>query len=232
METHILVVDDEPEIADLVEVYLKSEGYQVHKCFTVAQALACVEEHKIDLAILDVMMPRMDGFALTRKIRETSGIPLIILSAKGKEEDRVRGLETGADVYMTKPFQPGALVAQVQASLRRAGTYAGREPAPERWLSGGGLWVDLETLTVSKNGETLPLTSTELKLLLKLMKSPGRVFTKAQLYSCLNGEGLRSDDNTIMVHISNLREKIEVNPKEPKYIKVVWGIGYKMEKYK
>ena len=130
---------------------------------------------------------------------------------------------------MTKPFQPGALVAQVQASLRRVGAYSSREPAPERWLSGGGLWVDLESLTVSKNGETLPLTSTELKLLLKLMKSPGRVFTKAQLYSCLNGEGLRSDDNTIMVHISNLREKIEEDPRRPALIRTIRGIGYKFD---
>lgn len=226
---NILIAEDDFDIADLIRMYLENSGYQVFLAENGEKALEVMEQTPIDLAILDVMMPRMDGFALTRKIRETSGIPLIILSAKGKEEDRVRGLETGADVYMTKPFQPGALVAQVQASLRRVGAYSSREPAPERWLSGGGLRVDLENLTVSKNGETLPLTSTELKLLLKLMKSPGRVFTKAQLYSCLNGEGLRSDDNTIMVHISNLREKIEEDPRRPALIRTIRGIGYKFD---
>ena len=176
MKGNILIAEDDFDIADLIRMYLENSGYQVFLAENGEKALEVMEQTPIDLAILDVMMPRMDGFALTRKIRETSGIPLIILSAKGKEEDRVRGLETGADVYMTKPFQPGALVAQVQASLRRVGIDiridSSREPAPERWLSGGGLWVDLENLTVSKNGETLPLTSTELKLLLKLMKSP------------------------------------------------------------
>ena len=231
MHERILIAEDDFDIANLIRIYLEKNGYTVYLADNGIKALEIMEKQAVELAILDVMMPKMDGFELTRKIRSTSSIPLIILSAKGKEEDRIRGLETGADVYMTKPFQPGALVAQVQASLRRYHNYAQDENNKNRWLSAGSLRIDLENLSLTKNGEPVPLTSTELKILVKLMKSPGRVFTKAQLYNCINGEALRSDDNTMMVHISNLREKIEDDPRHPVYIRTIRGIGYKFDGY-
>ena len=218
MHERILIAEDDFDIANLIRIYLEKNGYTVYLADNGIKALEILEKQAVELAILDVMMPKMDGFELTRKIRSTSSIPLIILSAKGKEEDRVRGLET-------------ALVAQVQASLRRYHHYAQDENNKNRWLSAGSLRIDLENLSLTKNGEPVPLTSTELKILVKLMKSPGRVFTKAQLYNCINGEALRSDDNTMMVHISNLREKIEDDPRHPVYIRTIRGIGYKFDGY-
>lgn len=229
MHERILIAEDDFDIANLIRIYLENSGYTVYLAENGVKALEILEKQAIELAILDVMMPKMDGFELIRQIRYLSSIPLIILSAKGKEEDRVRGLEIGADVYMTKPFQPNALVAQVQASLRRYQRCFQNDNSKNRWLTAGALCMDLENLSLSKNGEAIPLTSTELKILLKLMKSPGRVFTKAQLYNCINGEALRSDDNTMMVHISNLREKIEDDPRHPIYIRTIRGIGYKFD---
>ncbi|HIS50706.1 MAG TPA: response regulator transcription factor [Candidatus Gallacutalibacter pullistercoris] len=229
MKGRILVAEDDFDIANLIRMYLENSGYSICIAENGERALEILEQAPVDLAILDVMMPKMDGIELTRHIRRQSNIPLIILSAKGKEEDRVRGLETGADVYMTKPFLPGELVAQVQASLRRARSVLQEEAPGPRGVHAGALRMDLESLTLTKNGMIVPLTSTELKILLKLMSSPGRVFTKAQLYGCINGEALRSDDNTVMVHISNLREKIEDDPRKPVYIRTIRGIGYKFD---
>ena len=229
MKGNILIAEDDFDIADLIRMYLENSGYQVFLAENGEKALEVMEQTPIDLAILDVMMPRMDGFALTRKIRETSGIPLIILSAKGKEEDRVRGLETGADVYMTKPFQPrrpggtGTGQSAAGGSLFQPGTCAGTL-AVRRWTVGGSGKPD----RFQKRGNTAPdLHGAEAAA--QTDEISGRVFTKAQLYSCLNGEGLRSDDNTIMVHISNLREKIEEDPRRPALIRTIRGIGYKFD---
>ena len=234
MEHTILIAEDDTDIAGLLRIYLENSGYGVLIAENGVEALEILQQHQeISLAILDVMMPKMDGFTLTGEIRKISNIPLIILSAKAKEEDRVHGLEIGADIYMTKPFQPGELVAQAQASLRRfykLGGNVSAEGEPVKRLCIGDLCADLEHFTLSQNGMPIPVTATELKILLKMMKSPGRVSTKAQLYQAINGEdGVRSDDNTMMVHISNLREKIEEDPKHPKYIKTIRGIGYKFD---
>lgn len=233
MEHKILVAEDDADIAGLLRIYLENSGYGVLIAENGVEALELLRQNRVSLAILDVMMPKMDGFTLTGEIRKISNIPLIILSAKGKEEDRVHGLEIGADIYMTKPFQPGELVAQVQASLRRfyqlGGNATGDGETVKR-LRIGDLCIDLEHFTLSRNGLPIPVTATELKILLKMMKSPGRVFTKSQLYQAITGEGgMKSDDNTMMVHISNLREKIEEDPRRPQYIKTIRGIGYKFD---
>lgn len=233
MEHKILVAEDDADIAGLLRIYLENSGYSVLIAENGVEALELLRQNRVSLAILDVMMPKMDGFTLTGEIRKISNIPLIILSAKGKEEDRVHGLEIGADIYMTKPFQPGELVAQVQASLRRfyqLGGNATTDGETVKRLRIGDLCIDLEHFTLSRNGLPIPVTATELKILLKMMKSPGRVFTKSQLYQAITGEdGMKSDDNTMMVHISNLREKIEEDPRHPQYIKTIRGIGYKFD---
>lgn len=233
MEHTILIAEDDVDIAGLLRIYLENSGYGVLIAENGVEALELLRQHRVSLAILDVMMPKMDGFTLTEEIRKISNLPLIILSAKGKEEDRVHGLEIGADIYMTKPFQPGELVAQVQASLRRfyqLGSNVPGEAEPVKRLRVGDLCVDLEHFTLSRNGLPVPVTSAELKILLKMMKFPGRVFTKAQLYQAVSGEeGMKGDDSTMMVHISNLREKIEDDPKHPIYIKTIRGIGYKFD---
>ena len=229
-EHTILVAEDDRDIAQLIRMYLTRYGYRVLLADNGIGALELLRSESVSLAILDVMMPGMDGFELTRQLRTFSNIPLIILSARTKEEDRICGLDLGADVYMSKPFRPDELMAQVQASLRRYYRLGGStEPEAQKYLRIGDLCVDLEQLTLTRDGELIPLTSTELKILVLLMKTPGRVYTKAQLYRAINGDWLRTDDNTMMVHISNLREKIERDPKKPVYIKTIRGIGYKLD---
>lgn len=176
-------------------------------------------------------MPKINGYELTKTVRQFSNVPIIILSAKSSDNDRILGLNIGADAYITKPFNPMEVIAQINASLRRfyhLGSDAA-ENKKERYITIGELCVDLENFILTKNNVTVPLTSTELKILIKLMSSPGRVYTKAQLYACINGEFFETDDNTMMVHISNLREKIEDDPKNPKYIKTIRGLGYKID---
>lgn len=231
MNYKILVAEDDPDIVDLLRLYLESNGYEVFSADNGEDALELLEKTPIDLAVLDIMMPKMDGYELTKRIRQNSNIPIIILSAKSKDNDRILGLNIGADSYITKPFNPMEIIAQIQANLRRYYQLGGDSSQTEDSdiLTLDDLCLDLDKFVFTKKGEIIFLTPTELKILTKLMKSPGRVYTKAQLYQCINGEYFDNDDNTMMVHISNLREKIEEDPKNPKYIKTIRGLGYKIE---
>ena len=231
-ETRILVVDDEQEIADLLELYLISDGYQVVKSSDALEGLAIMEREKIDLVLLDIMMPKMDGLEMCRRIREKHNVPIIMVSAKTQELDKIVGLTTGADDYVTKPFTPMELLARVNSQLRRYRMFAeklrDREENQNIHVI-GGLELNEDTVEVSVDGEPVRLTPIEYKILLLLMKSPGRVFSAEEIYERVWNEKAINTD-TIMVHIRNIREKIESCPKEPKYLKVVWGVGYKIEK--
>ena len=195
------------------------------------EAMEILEKEAVDLALLDLMMPRMNGYELTKKIREMSNIPIIILTAKNQDSDKILGLNIGADDYLTKPFNPLEIIARVRSNLRRFYDLNTEKAVKqeENTLVQGELTLDLETFTLYKSGEEVILTPTEYKILQLLMKSPGRIYTKVQLYEKINGEYFENDDNTMMVHISRLREKIEEDSKNPKYIKTVRGLGYKFE---
>ncbi len=231
MNYKILVAEDDPDIVALLRLYLESSGFEVFSAENGEDALKVLEKTSIDLAVLDIMMPKMDGYELTKQIRQSSNIPIIILSAKSKDNDKILGLNIGADAYMTKPFNPMEIVAQIQANLRRFYQLGGTvsQQSDSNFLILGDLCLDMDRFVLTKKQEVIFLTPTELKILTKLMKSPERVYTKAQLYECINGEFFDNDDNTMMVHISNLREKIEEDPKNPKYIKTIRGLGYKIE---
>ena len=224
MDARILVVDDEPEIADLVEVYLKSEGCTVFKCGTGTEALAVVRTQALDLAILDVMLPDISGFTLCGEIRKEHHFPVLMLTAKAEDMDKITGLTIGADDYITKPFNPVEIVARVKAQLRRA-SRGGSDILTVRELT-----LDTTTFQLTKNGKQILLTPMEYKILALLMRSPGRIYTKIQLYEGAIGNYFEGDDNTMMVHISKLRDKIEDDPKSPRYIITVRGLGYKLEK--
>ena len=195
------------------------------------EALKIIEREDISLAVLDIMMPRMDGYELTRRIREISNIPILILSARDKSNDKILGLNLGADDYMAKPFDPLEIVARVNSNLRRFYQLNAEKPkqGESYILKVGDLSLDTQTLVLKKKGEEVLLTPMEYKILALLMKKPGMIYTKVQIYESTSGEYFESDDNTIMVHISNLRDKIEDNPKNPRYIKTIRGVGYKIE---
>jgi len=227
----ILIAEDDKDIVELLELYLTGEGYETVSAPNGREALDLLRQGPVRLALVDIMMPQMNGFELIKELRTFSNIPVIILSARDLDTDRVLGLNIGADAYLTKPFNPLEVVAYVKAALRRADqsvTETAAEGASER-IALGGLTLDLDRFVLEKNGEEISLTGSEFKILAKLMRSPERVFTKAQLYECISGEAFESDDNTMMVHISNLRSKIEDDPSHPAYIKTVRGIGYKIE---
>ncbi len=226
---NILVCDDQPEIVDAIEIYLKNEGYQIFKAHDGLEALEKLEQNQIHLIIMDVMMPRMDGIRATLKIRENSNIPVIMLSAKSEDTDKIMGLNIGADDYVTKPFNPLELIARVKSQLRRY-TKLGSAQSTENVFQTGGLTVDDERKEVTVDGEAVRMTPVEYKILLLLIKSPGRVYSIDQIYEQVWNEPAYSPENNVAVHIRRIREKIEINPKEPKYLKVVWGIGYKIEK--
>ncbi|GGH82333.1 DNA-binding response OmpR family regulator [Pullulanibacillus pueri] len=230
MSNHVvLVVDDEKEIRDAIEIYLKNEGLTVIKAQDGVEAIEKLHEHDIHLIILDVMMPRLDGIATTFKIREQKNIPIIILSAKAEDTDKILGLQIGADDYVTKPFNPLELIARVKSQLRRYvsfGTYDGGE----KLIDLGGLTLDQAAKTVAVNGEAVKLTPLEYKIVELLMTHAGRVFSINEIYERVWKEPGYNAENTVAVHIRKIREKIEINPKEPRYLKVVWGIGYKIEK--
>ena len=229
-ETKILVVDDEKEIADLIEIYLVSDGYKVYKAYNAADGLDILAKEDIKLVLLDIMMPGMDGLAMCRKIRETSNIPIIILSAKSTDLDKILGLGTGADDYVTKPFNPLELTARVKSQLRRY-TKLGNLPAEDSQVyRTGGLMVDDDRKEVTVDGEPVKLTPMEYNILLLLIRNQGKVFSINQIYESIWNEDAYGAENTVAVHIRHIREKIEINPKEPRYLKVVWGIGYKLEK--
>ena len=229
---HVLIVEDDKEIREGVEIYLKSQGYQVFQAADGVEGLEMIEREEIHLAIVDVMMPRMDGIQMTIKLREKYDFPVIFLSAKSEEVDKIMGLNMGADDYVTKPFTPMELLARVNSQLRRYRKFAeklNQREAPSNVYTIGGLEINKDTVEVTVDGEPVKMTPMEYKILLLLMKNPGRVFSAEEIYERVWNERAVNTD-TIMVHVRNIREKIEINPKEPKYLKVVWGVGYKIEK--
>ena len=226
----ILVCDDEKEIVDAIEIYLKPEGYQILKAYDGIDALDKLHENKVDLLILDVMMPKMDGIRATLKIREEYNIPIIILSAKTEDTDKIVGLNVGADDYMTKPFNAMELVARVKSQLRRYTRLGTQTPVSEHVFQTGGLVIDDERKMVTIDGSVIEkLTPIEYNILLFLTRNKGRVYSIDQIYQAVWNEEAFNADNTVAVHIRHIREKIEINPKEPRYLKVVWGVGYKIE---
>ena len=234
MATHILVVDDETAIADLVEVYLKNEGFTIHKFYNASDALACVRTTRLNLAVLDVMLPGEDGVSLLKKMKAAPAlrdIPVIMATAKGAEYDKIQALDLGADDYITKPFNPLELVARVKSQLRRY-TQLGNmnNQMGNHVFKCGGLQINDENKEVTVDGELIKLTPIEYNILLLLVKNAGKVFSIDQIYEAIWNEEAIGADNTVAVHIRHIREKIEINPREPRYLKVVWGVGYKIEK--
>ncbi|MDM5317219.1 response regulator transcription factor [Fictibacillus sp. b24] len=228
-EFSVLVVDDEKEIRDAIEIYLKNEGLTVVQARDGIEAIEMLDTHQIHLIVMDVMMPRLDGISTTFKIREQKNIPIIILSAKSEDTDKVLGLQIGADDYVTKPFNPLELIARVKSQLRRyvtLGTYEGKTEL----INLNGLTLDKDAKEVAVNGESVKLTPIEYKIVELLMCNPGRVFSITDIYERVWKEPSYNAENTVAVHIRKIREKIEIDPKNPRYLKVVWGIGYKMEK--
>lgn len=229
MSTNILVVDDEKEIADLVEVYLTNENYNVYKFYSAQEALRCIDTVKLELAILDVMMPEIDGFTVCRKIREKHHFPVIMLTAKGEEIDKIMGLTLGADDYITKPFRPLELIARVKAQLRRFTKYNQQE-GDGNVIAFSGLVIDGDTRRCTLNEKVLPLTPTEFSILWFLCRNRGRVVGAEELFQEVWGEKYYSNNNTVMVHIRHIREKMADSAENPQYIKTVWGVGYTIEK--
>lgn len=224
----VLVVDDDREIVESTAIFLKAEGYEVKKAYTGLEALDIVMSEDIQLILLDIMMPELDGIQTLMKIRESKNIPVILISAKSEDSDKILGLNIGADDYITKPFNPSEMVARVKSQLRRY-TQLGAMEVTKNRIEIGGLVLDTDAKTAYVDGDTVRLTPIEYKILELLCKNPNRVFSADEIYSKVwNDEAV--NDNTIAVHVRHIREKIEINPKEPRYLKVVWGIGYKMEK--
>lgn len=228
---NILVCDDDKAIVEAIEIYLSQEGYHILKAYDGEEALKVLENEEVHLLLLDVMMPRLDGIRATLKIREKHSIPIIILSAKSEDVDKILGLNVGADDYVTKPFNPLELIARVKSQLRRytqLGGTAGEKS--DKIYETGGLRINDDLKEVTVDGEAVKLTPIEYNILLLLMKNQGRVFSINQIYESIWNEDAIGADNTVAVHIRHIREKIEINPKEPRYLKVVWGVGYKIEK--
>ena len=226
----ILVSDDDKEIVEAVEIYLMQEGYDVIKAYDGEEALAVLEKEQVDLVVIDVMMPKLDGIRATLQIRKESSIPIIILSAKTEDADKILGLNVGADDYVTKPFNPLELVARVKSQLRRATVLSNGGNVPgEEIYEAKGLVMNNDLKKVTVDGEEVKLTPIEYNILLLLMKNQGKVYSISQIYENIWNEEAIGADNTVAVHIRHIREKIEINPKEPRYLKVVWGVGYKIE---
>lgn len=227
----ILVCDDDKDIVEAIDIYLTQEGYEVLKAYDGDEAIKVLKSNEVDLLIMDVMMPRLDGIRATLKIRENMSLPIIILSAKSEDADKILGLNIGADDYITKPFNPLELVARVKSQLRRytqLGSTARSDNQSEFRTGGLVIRDDLKEVTV--DGEKVKLTPIEYNILLLLVKNQGKVFSINQIYENIWNEEAIGADNTVAVHIRHIREKIEINPKEPRYLKVVWGVGYKVEK--
>ena len=226
---NILICDDDKEIAGAISIYLENEGYAAHIAHNGKEALEVLELHDVRLIIMDIMMPELDGLRATMQIRKDRNIPIIMLSAKSEDTDKIVGLSAGADDYVTKPFNPLELIARVKSQLRRY-TVLGSLPAPECGVFAvGGLEIDDNRKTVAVDGEEAKLTPIEYKIALLLIRSPGRVFSIDEIYERVWGEDAFCADNTVAVHIRRIREKIEFDPKNPRYLKVVWGVGYKIE---
>lgn len=229
MET-ILVCDDDREIVEAIDIYLTQEGYKVLKAYDGIEALEVLKNNEVHLLVIDVMMPRLDGLRATLKIRQESSIPIIILSAKSEDADKILGLNVGADDYVTKPFNPLELTARVKSQLRRYTKLGNKAAVNENLYQTGGLVINDDLKEVTVDGETVKLTPIEYNILLLLVKNQGKVFSINQIYENIWNEEAIGADNTVAVHIRHIREKIEVNPKDPRYLKVVWGVGYKVEK--
>ena len=226
----ILVCDDDKEIVEAIEIYLTQEGHHILKAYDGEQAIRVLQNHPVDLLIIDVMMPKLDGIRATLKIREKNALPIIILSAKSEDADKILGLNGGADDYVTKPFNPLELVARVKSQLRRYTQLGAMTEKKENIYETGGLMIDDDRKEVTVDGESVKLTPIEYRILLFLVQNQGRVFSINQIYENIWNEEAIAADNTVAVHIRHIREKIEINPKEPRYLKVVWGLGYKVEK--
>jgi DNA-binding response OmpR family regulator len=226
---NILVCDDDREIVNAIEIYLKNEGYNVFKAYDGIEALDVLEEREIHLILMDIMMPRLDGQRATMKIREAKNIPIIMISAKGEDYDKITGLNLGADDYITKPFNPLELIARVKSQLRRYVDLGSLEKK-KGICKTGGLVIDDEQKMVTLDGDQVPVTPIEYGILKFLTENAGMVFSMNQIYEAIWKEPAYNVENTVAVHIRRIREKIEINPKDPKYLKVVWGIGYKIEK--
>lgn len=226
----ILVCDDDKEIVDAIEIYLSQEGYEILKAYDGIQAVEMLQKEEVQLLIIDIMMPRLDGLRATLKIREKSSIPIIILSAKSEDADKILGLNIGADDYVSKPFNPLELVARVKSQLRRYTKLGNAAESSQQIYQTGGLVMNDDLKEVTVDGELVKLTPIEYNILLLLVKNQGKVFSINQIYESIWNEDAIGADNTVAVHIRHIREKIEINAKEPRYLKVVWGIGYKVEK--
>ena len=234
IKSNVLVVDDDKEIVDAIEIYLRNEGINVIKAYDGLEALEALMEGDIHLILMDIMMPNMDGLRTTMKIRQEKNIPIILISAKSEDTDKILGLNMGADDYITKPFNPLELIARVKSQLRRYtvfGNYVNERAQTAEIISSGGLSLDPEAKEVLVDGEVIKLTATEFGILELLLGNQGRVFSIDEIYEKVWKEPSYNAENTVAVHIRRIREKIEINPKDPKYLKVVWGIGYKIEKY-
>lgn len=227
---NILVCDDDREIVDAIEIYLSQDGYKIYKAYDGEQAIQILDKEDIHLLIMDIMMPRLDGIQATLKIREYSSIPIIILSAKSEDTDKILGLNIGADDYICKPFNPLELVARVKSNLRRYTSLGSLTGENKAIYQVGGLILNDDTKQVTVDDEPVKMTPIEYNILLLLMKNQGRVFSINQIYESIWNEDAIGADNTVAVHIRHIREKIEINPKEPRYLKVVWGVGYKIDK--
>ena len=228
--TTILVCDDDKEIVDAIEIYLKQENFNILKAYDGDEAIEAVKKNKIDLLLLDIMMPRLDGIHAALRIREFSSIPIIMLSAKSEDMDKIMGLNMGADDYITKPFNPLELVARVKSQLRRYTKLGNLSDEDMTIYRVGDLIINDDTKEVNVDGEYIRLTPIEYNIVLLLVKNQGKVFSIEQIYENIWNEEAIGADNTVAVHIRHIREKIEINPKDPRYLKVVWGVGYKIER--
>ena len=226
---NILICDDQPDIVNALKIYLKPEGYNLFEAYTGAEALELVQKEQIHLILLDIMMPQMDGITATARIREFSNVPIILLTAKSETEDKVLGLNVGADDYITKPFVPVEVLARVRSQLRRYALLGSKPEEQPGVLTIGSVVLDDRTKSVTVDGETVAVTPTEYAILQLLMANPGKVFSTKALYESVWQEAALGSEGAVAVHIRHLREKIEINPSEPRYLKVVWGQGYKME---
>ena len=227
---NILVCDDDRESVDAIEIYLSQDGHSIFKAYDGKQAIDLLKKEEIHLLVMDVMMPKLDGIRATLKIREYSSIPIIMLSAKSEDTDKILGLNIGADDYITKPFNPLELVARVKSNLRRYTSLGSLSAESKSVYQVGGLVINDDTKQVIVDGEPVKMTPIEYNILLLLMKNQGRVFSINQIYESIWNEDAIGADNTVAVHIRHIREKIEINPREPRYLKVVWGVGYKIDK--
>ena len=226
----ILVCDDDQAIVDAIAIYLAQEGYEIFKAYDGKKAIEILQKEDVSLLLIDVMMPVMDGIHAVMKIRSFSSIPIIFLSAKTEDVDKILGLNVGADDYIAKPFSPIELIARVKSSLRRYTSYGSVKPMENAVYRIRGLVIDDDAKQVWVDGDIVKLTPIEYQILLLLVKNPGRVFSTQQIYETIWNEEAYGADNTVAVHVRHIREKIEINPKDPRYLKVVWGVGYKIEK--